>query len=682
MNKKVFTILCAIALHSAAAHAAEITGKLELGANYSSIQGEKAKFNEYQEKGTGANLGLFLDVNGLSSQYLTLDAKGIGYNDESRKSSSNADVTLKYGMYENYKFGLYYNYIPHNYTYGAKTFLTGLGSPSLTGTATATPDTWATKFDYKVDRKNFGAATEMSFKTPFFFGLKYDRTQQSGLYPWAINANTFTEFPATIDTVTDNVFLEAGYRSDRVVFKVDGLVSAFNQNNPWMTVAGGTTPFISMGPTSDYYKVGGSLMVNLPLNSTLMARGNYAILENDIDLTLSGTASAPQYHGKVTNTTASIMLTSEPIKPLEVRMFFNLLDRQNDSTAPFLYRSADGVASRDRITGNFAYSQQNAGLDVSFKLPAMTKVTGGYEYSNINRADSNTPATATAYYGNSRLSNQDHTVFVEAKNSYLDALTAKVRLQRMKRFGGAWTADSMAAPTAGNENLPPQMRPYDAADKTQDSAKLGLEIEPIHNLDLSLEYLYKKNDYTNTRFGVTSDKRHEVYFDANYKFSIIDLNAFFDFEHVTSDLSQKVGNSLTISPTVFNWSALRKDINYAMGTKVGVDILKNVLRGSVGYRYENSDGTNDFTNKNATVALQDALYVESTTRHSLTADLNYKFSKDIDVTCGYAFDKLRYNDWQLDNYSYVVPGGGFITGAYANPNYEAHLGHVTFAYKF
>lgn len=688
MNKKILPILCAIALQAAAAYAVETTGSIELDGKLTSIQGQKAKFNEYLEHGSGINANFFLDVGGLESQDLTFQFEGLGYNADSKDQRNNADIQLHYNNYENYKFNFYLNHLPHNYTYGAKTFLTGLGTPTLSGTPTTTPATWASTFDYKVDRNNIGAATELSFKSPFFFGVKYDRTTQTGLYPLAINANSsFTEFPAAIDTATDSIFLEGGYRSNKIIFKVDGLISSFTQYNPWTTVQGGTTPIIGLGPSSDYYKVGSSLMVHLPLNSSLMARGNYSILKNDMDLTKSGTLTAPQYHGEITNTTASVALASNPIAPLETRLFYNVLNRHNGSTAPFVYLSADGVANRARTTGNFEFGQQNAGIDASYKLPAKTKVAGGYEYVTISRADSNTPATTTSYYGNSRLSNQDHIVFVEAKNSYLESVSAKVRYQHLKRSGGTWTSDKMLAPTAGNENLPPQMRPFDAADKTQDSVKLAFEIEPMHNLDLGIEYLYKQNDYSNTRFGITNDKRHEVYLDANYKFSIVNLNAFFDFERVESDLSQKVGNSLTISTTTFNWSALRRDDNYAAGTKIDVDIIKNVLRASAGYRYEKSDGSSDFTNKNGTVALQDIPYVESTNRHSLTADVNYKINKSIDVTCGYAYDKLRYNDWQLDNYSYVVPGttainGGYASGAYANPNYDAHLGHITVAYKF
>ena len=681
MRRKIFSVLCAIVLHTASVDAEETNGSIELDGKYTSVKGQKAKFNEYSEQGSGVKAKFFLDVGGLESNYLSFKGENIGYNEDSTLKDHLGDIELQFGKYENYKLKVYHNSIIHNYTFDARTFLDGLESSSLTGRATATPTTWGTTFDYSVERKNVGAAAELSFKSPFFFGLKYDRTEQTGLYPLGINVNTFTEFPATIDTATDNVFMEAGYRSRQVIFKVDGLISSFTQNNPWMSVAGGTTP-ISMGSGSDLYKVGGSLMVQLPLNSALMARANYSLLENDMDLRNSGTASAPQYNGNISNTTASVALTSNPLKALDVRLYYNLLDRKNDSTAPFRYASADGVAANARTTGNFAYTRQNAGLDAGYRFPAKSKVTAGYEYLNINRADSNTHATTTSYYGNLRLGNQDHIMFVEAKNSYLQWVSGKVRYQHLIRTGGNWTSDDMAAPTAGNETLPTDIRPYYTADKTQDSVKLGLEFEPVHNLDFGVEYIYKQNDYSNTRFGVTKDNRHELYIDANYRISIFNLNPFFDFEHVESDLSQKVGTSLTTSPTVFNWNALRKDVNYAAGAKIDIDIIKNVLRGTLGYRYENTDGTSDFTNKDATATLQDIPYVESSTRHRLTASLNYKITKAVDIICGYTYDKLHYNDWQLDDYSYVISGGGYATGAYANPNYSAHLGHLGVAYKF
>ena len=62
----------------------------------------------------------------------------------------------------------------------------------------------------------------------------------------------------------------------------------------------------------------------------------------------------------------------------------------------------------------------------------------------------------------------------------------------------------------------------------------------------------------------------------------------------------------------------------------------------------------------------------------------YKVDKNFDLTLGYAYEKYSYSDAQLNGYNYTQITGGaanYLSGAYANPNYNANIFYVSLKYK-
>jgi opacity protein-like surface antigen len=434
-------------------------------------------------------------------------------------------------------------------------------------------------------------------------------------------------------------------------------------NIPGLTNVGAT--LLTLPPNNDYYKVGGSLMVKLPLNSTLMARANYSVLDNNIDLTQFPVpaAAVPQYHGRVTYTTASLALTSNPIKMLETRIFYNLLDKQNKSTDSFNYGGVD--------TEKFAYHKQNVGVDLAVKLPANTKASAGYEFQHLNRA-----LRADAY------STTDHIVFVEAKNNALEMLTAKVRLQHMKRLSD----DKLVFGTSADSRF----RRYDATDKTQEAVKAGLEIEPLHNLSIGLEYAFKLDSFDNTTVGMTSNRSHEFNLDSNYTIGNLKLNAYADYEFTRYETVSRNGAfGAAVTDAVYDYKVKRENASYDYGLNVDVDIIKNVLSAGLGWRYAYSNGNESFATNRTITPLINIPADDDYTRQTLTAKLNYKFNKNLALSGGYSYERLAYSEGELNNYQNLVFAGaptaiatGYLTGVYANQDFEAHIGFVKLAYSF
>ena len=230
MKRAFITSLVLVSTCAAVASAADLEGSATLGGSYANIKGQQAKLNEYRTLGAGLQGAVDLDYR---SKDLYTSMKGsalfIDHNYGTEDSNRDLNFELKVGSTDSFKASLFYNEIPHNYTFGASTYLTGVGTETLTKpTATTNPTLadYTKKFDYAIKRSTIGAEGEISLKSPFFFSVKVDRTTTNGLYPFAVGTS-LREVPAPIDYVTNNIYLQTGYRSDRVIFTVDGLISNF-----------------------------------------------------------------------------------------------------------------------------------------------------------------------------------------------------------------------------------------------------------------------------------------------------------------------------------------------------------------------------------------------------------------------------------------------------------------------
>jgi len=681
--KRSLLISLALVCACSASAMAETTGSVELGGQMVGVNGNPSKFNEYRDLGDGVTGAFDLSLS-HEAYYLDLFGKNFGLNFDTNKMYRDQEFGLKFGNYENIKLGLFYNEIPHNHTFGARTFFTGIGSTTLTAPiannaaiTNATVNNPPNKFDYIRDRKVKGGEIEISAKTPFFFSARGEVIEVKGTLPTGANSGTIKEFPAPVDYLTQTVLLETGYRSKALTATVDGTISNFSNPNSSMTLnytplAAATTYTIYLPPESKNYKVGGSVRYKMPfLNTVLMARGSHSVSENTIALREGITKD---FAGKLSYTTASASVTSTPIAKLNTRVFFNFLDKQNDSSEDFTYGNA--------TTERFDYHKINAGLDAAYKLPANTSVSAGYEYLKLMRGV-RTDATSTT----------DHILFAQVKNDFFKWMSAKARYQRLMRSSDNLDPGLFPTATDGSQVLA-YWRFADTADRTQDAIKVGVEVEPMHNLALAAEYSFKNSDFDKTILGVKKDLRHELYIDATLTAGIVKLNTFFDVEFLNvgtnSRRFQTAGAGSPFSAVNdannFNWSSTRRDYNYAVGANADVDVIKNRLTAGAGYRYESVDGTEDFGSSvnpaTLTPALAKNTQVDNQIKQTLTAKMGYNITPNLKLDVSYLYEKLQYNDDHWVNYNYAPSAGTNLTGAYANPNYEAHVGFVKLGYKF
>lgn len=678
MKRSLLTVLAIVSACTTPALADEFEGAASIGASYSNIHGQQAKFNEYRILGDGAQGSLDLNYRADSGYYLE------GSTDFSIIDSSEANdvnLNIKTGLQDVFKGSIFYNEIPHNMTLGAKTFQTGVGGNTLTSTAGAkTNADFINNIDYGIKRNNYGVEAEISLRSPFFFLTRVERNESNGLLPMTVRVGTGAgaalEVPAPISYRTDTLFLQAGYRSNHFTGTLDGTMSNFNNDNQTFrsynpTINATQTAYLPQN--NQYYKLGSSVMYKIPFfSSTLMARASHSYLDSDFTFFESIPAGRTSWDGKVQETSASFAITSTPTSKLNSRIYYSYFDRSNDSDKGFTYGTG--------LVKTFRYHKNNAGLDVNYKLPANTKVATGYEYSVTDRELTYRTNTNSSF--SSSPETVDHRFYAQAKNDLFDWMSARIKVQRLIRqsdFDYRNTAASAGITVNTNRY---GFRPFGVADKIQDTIKTGLDFNLFENMDFGVEYAYTNNNYNHTTMGVEDANTHGINIDTNYTKGIAKINAYADIEFSKT-------NGIYTNGT-YTYTSTRKDTNYALGAKTDFEIIKDVLSAGAGYRYERADGSNDFTRDDATsFANIDA--IDDYIKNSVNAKMSYKFNKNLTVDFGYIYESLNYSDDAYANYNYVSgytsagPGGTSLlyqTGAYADPDYTANVFYTKLNFKF
>jgi MtrB/PioB family decaheme-associated outer membrane protein len=681
MKKRYISVLAVTSLLvpslAFAASDAVVTGNVEMGFRAVDDQDKSAKFQEYRALDDGTYGEIVVDAY-KGAYFLEMDGKNVGQDDQS--------YLLKGGEYSKFKYSFSYDKTPHNLSFDAKTFYSGVGGNDLDFSgATPAPEANWSIFDYAITRENYGGDVEISMNTPFYFGFGMKRLETEGVKP--LGSGGFggqTELPEPVDYITDDVNVRAGYRSKTFSVAVTGMLSSFENDYTflgWKDRVTAAADINTLAPDNDYNKIATNIAwKKLPFASTLAINASYAKLESDFnvsDLNITAPAglNTTSFEGDIDYTNVSVVFSSRLTKDLDSRIYFNYLDKNNDSTV--IAYTGGGNA-----THIFDYSKDNAGLDLGYRLPMQTKVRFGYEYLDVDRTNRPDAESTT-----------DHIGYIQIKNTALDFLTAQVQYKHTARDSDF----SIADPTLVNTDagyIQGFVERYDATDKNKDEIKLSLELYPMENLDLGFEYTYEVNDYDDVTLGRTDDESHQFYVDAMVRLprkASVSAFAGYEMNEANADRYAYTAGSgappQTADPTIddgnpdsYLWSQDLTDDFWTYGVSAQVPLLDDKLRIVMSWEYQDSDGQSDFSSQGAT-ALEDIDLSDDYKMTTLEAKAVYAFAEKLDFTLGYIYEKYKYEDLQYDGYEYV-PSGSYLTGAYADHDYEANIGYLLVKYGF
>ncbi len=643
-------------------------GEISVKGTLADVDGDQAKFNEYRDITDGLYSRIRLKYDS-DAYFMKFKAADIGY--DSQKYS------LGGGLWGIFSYNLFYDEIPHNITFGARSFYSGIGGNILTGTPNTLVSSW-NAFDYSTERKQYGAGFKLDLLKPFFLEAAFSREDKKGIKPSSAGAPASFPFiiialPEPVDYRTESVSLETGYVRRPFFASLAFYYNRFeNADNNLFFDTGFSTDTLTLPPDNSYHKISFKGAVDLPLQSRLSLNMGTATARSDADL-LGFTSSADtRFDGKVDTKNADVVLVTNPATFLNARGFYKYYNRKNRSD-----EIDDGA-----LNTLFDYRKNSYGLEVSAKLPARFSLAAGYRRYKTNynnRID--VDRTMDDFYD------------VSLKWAGLDYLNAMLGYEKLKRNTGFITPADPAV--AAVERF---IGRYDAAPLDRDTFKISIDIMPVETLNFTLGYRYKKTDYNDTILGLREDKRDEFSIDAGYSISkVAQLSAYFDYEKIRSLQFQR-----QFSPgddpdpgsqdaSNFNWNLLQKEKTFDYGAAADIFILPRKLTLRLQHDNIRSDGNADFTylfpaalpagSTNDNIDISNA---DDYRRRSFLAKLIYEFSKSISLSTGYSYEKYTYSDIQLDDYQYILPGfpSGFLAGAYKDQAYKANVVFFGISYKF
>ncbi len=706
-SKRILLTLGMIFLQAFPALAADGTFEGEMNATgvVANESGDKAKFNEYRDIRKNDLYGGFRLKFDSDDFFLQGTASDIGYNTQHYRIDG--------GMYGKFKFYMDYDEIPHNFTFDAKTFYTGVGGNNLTFSALPTADTsgW-THFDYRIKRKTSEGGLTIQLPKPFYFSISASREERTGTIPTSAAGTTpggiAIELPQPVDYTTDMVRAEIGYATKPFFASLSGEYSTFDNanhvlffNNPVGPQPNGDA--MNLPPGNQYYKIAFRGGAQLPFNSKLNVNFAISRATSEADLFSSYVSTAVQaitlssalFHGQVDTQNYQAMLTSNPVSFLTANIYYKYYERHNASDQ--ITTTDPGFAGGLPFTNQlFSYHKNTAGINLGIKLPSQFHLQTAYRYVITDRMRGDIPET------------RDNCYTTELKWRGSDLIIPKVGYEHLERNADHGILNKMYAADQTTENaIAAFISRFDATEQSRDIYKASLDIYPLDKLDINLGYKYKFAAYQDTMLGLRRRTSHVANVDAGYTIgAIIQVNAYVDYENTRSYQFQRrfaaaAGadpNGATQDANNYNWDARIKDGTFSYGVSAEVLLVPKKLTLQVQYNNTKSNGSVDLTYLNAAALAAgtpagtrtndniDLGAWDDYTLRSIMVKLKYTPWKPLTMVLGYAYESYTYNDASWDGYVNVPAttgtNGAFLTGAYANPNYHANVVFLSAAYKF
>jgi MtrB/PioB family decaheme-associated outer membrane protein len=725
MRSRVFlmaTVFSLIPFALASAEETKINAEATLTGQYVDVQGEKAKFNEYRDIHSGATGDAGFQYE-RDKYYLDFNAREIGRKDQSYE--------LLGGKWGSFRYDFKYDEIPHNFTTGARTFYSGFGGANLTYTpqppSTFLPNTniatW-NSFDYSVERKNYGGGFKLDMLKPFFFSAAVAREERRGVYPIGTPGTSpggiSIELPAPINYLTDTLRVEAGYLKNPLTLVLRYTYGQFqndnanlNFRNPATANTAATTDSFTMPPDNDFFKFDFKGGLRLPWNSKFNADLSYGRNESSRTLlntyVTDATAAASNigvqgqrgvllsnsvFDGRMDIQNYNFVLTSNPLYWLDGKVFYKYYQTQNKSTEvtstdPSPNPLGATVSILDNEDRLFDYLTYKYGAKLGFKLPMSLRLDAGYTRSHISRKREDIPK------------NNDDLYETEVRWSGVDFMVARAGYERLNRKAD-FEAPTVTDP-ADSAQIENYMRRFDGAAKERDTVKAYVDFFPIEDLSFSIGYKWKDTRYKDTIIGLQTWRGNEWHVDADYLIAKrVRLFGYYDYEYGKLDQfvrtftsGTNADPSLPPTTTAFNWTVTETDRNHAYGVGADVYAIPKKLTFKFQHSYVKSQGFADYTYLRDFVAgdagrNNDNIDIDNLDNYSLRYYLvkaTYNPSKALSFSVGWAYEKYVLDDAQFNGYQYIPLSStgttqGYLTGAYANPNYRANVWFANLTYLF
>ena len=504
----------------------------------------------------------------------------------------------------------------------------------------------------------------------------------------------------------------------------------FQTTNPTGTVLaqGLPTSTMSTPPSNQFHQL--NLTGGYSFSPTTRLVGGYSYARNTQDASFDGTYT-PGYatnlpgnslNGRVVLTHADARLTNQTTKDLTLSAGLKYNERDNQ-TSSNLYSYYDlGNALREAWSTPMSNKKTQFDLSGDYRLSSAQKLHAGYEYEKIERWCNNSPslsqidsalrasegfataniAAADAYYANG-------TSCVQVPESTENRVVGNYRLtasDTVSLNAGAAYGDRkatvnrsfynpMQSVTEGFEN--PGFVAFFDGSRREGMLKAGVNWQARESLDFGASAKYRKDNYYDATYGVSSGKAYSFNLDANYAYTENNsVSAFASWQWRARDLNTESGRiPVALTATAGQWSNKLTDDDATLGISAkqkGLLANRLELSEDLTYSLAKTDyttivnyGSTGCVGTISTATSNQACGSPPTIKSSmwrLNVSGNYHVDKASSVMVGYLYQHLTSGDYYYNAYQYP---SGFTSGLPTNqqaPNYGVSLAYVTYQFTF
>jgi len=654
--------------------------------------------------------------------YFQTDGKNLGQDD--------VNLNFRGGRYGILKGSITYDELPHRFAFDAKTLYSGVGSDKLTlnntlqttlqglaGDPAAQADTLKNAYgsadsgDPEIKRKKLSGDFDFVALDPFSLRAEFSREKQDGSRPFfgSFSLDNTVELFEPIDNETWAVKLIAEYAEKAYLLNTTYYYQHFTNNEDTLTfdnpfrvddaVGGPARGQIDLAPDNHYQNLSMSGSYNeLPLRSRISVSAARGWMRQDDDLpafttntalvapiNYSDRANLPESQAdvKVDTTLLDAKLTSRPLDFMHLNAKFRYYNYDNKTDKIDFqngYVETDSFAETPALgdpisTLPSSYEKTKADLNLGFDVWTRTRLNLDYSFDRTDRDNREVDKQTSNVFGGSIDTSPvdwgDLKLSYKRTNTDIDNYDYNVYLksgQDLQQLAG--------------------LRKYTQADVKIDRIQLMANVYPIDPLAFSSSFVYGKNNFDNSSYGLTEANYYSLSIDGDYTLTDqLQLNAFYIYEKYKNkqkargDFDEE-GDGIT---TLTDWKAEGTDDVNTFGGGLKWAVMPEKLNLKLNYSYSKVDGKIDFSVPSGTVSSFDE--VGDSTFQTLDARLMYNIWRGYYVTLGYIWEKFDYEDYDKDGFTNVpTDASGNYNGAVLSDalwdDYDAQILYLKFSYVF
>lgn len=695
------------------------TNEIEIGLGHLSDDAFAfGKFTGLDEKG----LVPMLDLRVVKRSAWDSDDAGYWSIEGNRLGLDARRLQLEFGQQGSYRVRMDYREFVNNTVGGGATPFTGVGTGVLslpagwvvTGPSTGEMtnlDDHLVPVDIGVERRRIGLGFERALTQRWALDLDYRRETKEGTR--AVGASFGSTggnpraavVPAPTDFVTDIVDIVLRYSGDAYQVGVAWHGSEFDNNERSLTWDNPFGQLAAWAPGVGY-PTGQGRMALEPSNSSYQARvfGSYIVSpttrvsadlaygrmtqdEAFFPYTVNPLLSAPEalprasLDGRIDTTMFTLRMSSRPAERLNLSASYRFDDRDNRTPqAAYRYVAGDSqdqkAADDARINLPYSYREQRLDLRGVWRFRGSLRVTGGYEYRDIERDFSESNGST------------ENTLSLGLRLQPADSLALSADLRHGKRDADPYdgTRPLVASHVPGVvgpdefENHP-LLRKYYLADRDRDQFSMRGDWSPAQSVSLGLSVSHARDDYTESVFGLNEGRARSVTLDGGFQpRDGVAVSGWFSHERLDGRQSGRAFSSApaTADDPARDWAVHNDDRIDSAGLNIEADTGRNI---DLGAEAMLSRARTDLDVR-AGAALTVAPFPQVVSRlngYSLYG--RYHLSDVSSVRLGVEHERVDTVDFAFDG---VLPAtvSNVLSLGNVNPDYSVTWFTATFRYRF